>query len=178
MLYDAYDAEPNSGNGADMDGYSWTQSLQEVWVVVPVPKGTRGKACLVEISGRHLTIGLKGEDPVLHGTLYADVKPDDCVWNLVDSSTIEVNLVKLDSMQWWKSVLQGQKQIDTQKVEPEASKLEDLDPEMRSTVEKMMFDQRQKSMGLPTSEEQEREHALKKFMEAHPEMDFSNAKIM
>ncbi|CAA7048647.1 unnamed protein product [Microthlaspi erraticum] len=168
---------PNKGNGMDLENYSWVQTLQEVTVNVPVPTGTKAKSVVCEIKKNHIKLGIKGQDPIIDGDLYGAVKPDDCYWNIEDQKVISILLTKRDQMEWWKCCVKGEPEIDTQKVEPENSKLADLDPETRSTVEKMMFDQRQKQMGLPTSDELQKQDILKKFMSQHPEMDFSNAKI-
>lgn len=49
-----------------------------------------------------------------------------------------MTLTKSEGMHWWRSVLADEPVIDVQAVEPESSKLTDLDPETRQTVEKMM----------------------------------------
>lgn len=169
--------KPNLGNGYTYEKFSWTQVLSELVVNVKLPPGTKGKMLSVDIQNNSLSVKLKATGEVLYGgKLHKRIVVDDSLWTIEDDEVV-MTLTKDNKMEWWKKVLEDEEDINTQKINPENSKLGDLDGETRATVEKMMFDQRQKQMGKPTSDEMQKQEMLNKFMKAHPEMDFSNAKF-
>jgi len=186
---------PSIGNGLQGDRYSWTQTLSEVTITIPVPENVRGKDVSIAIEKTKIKVNIKGvssssssSSSILEGALYKRILADDSAWTLESGGSssssssysgklLMITLQKDNTMEWWSCVVQGEPEIDLQKIEPENSKLGDLDGDTRQVVEKMMYDQRQKQMGKPTSDEQKKQDVLKNFMAAHPEMDFSNAKI-
>jgi hypothetical protein len=125
---------PNTGNSLDMENYSWSQSLQKVTINFPVPPGTNFSTVKFNIKTNYLKIGLKGQPPIIDGELYRAVKDSDrfCFWSSEDRREITVQLSKREQTEWWKSLLKGGPEINTQKVVP--TKLSDLDIEARTAV--------------------------------------------
>jgi hypothetical protein len=171
---------PPAGNGGTVEGkYVWTQILSEVIVNVPLPENTRGRDLNVTIAKKHLKVGLRSRpgEWIIDAPLTKPVIMDDSFWTVEDGNRLVVNLQKLNQMEWWDGVCEGDPKIDVRAIQPESSSLSDLDGETRKTVEKMMYDQRQRAAGLPTSDEEEKLRMLEKFKAQHPELDFTNAKI-
>lgn len=173
---------PNKGNGSSTPAYYWTQTLEEVTAQIPLDAEDSKKTLNVDLGITHCKISRKDGSKVYVDDEWCNkIHVDESSWVIVNDEkgrTFQLTLLKWknDTM-WWDCFVKSEPKIDTQKVNPEPGKLSDLDGEARTTVEKMMFDMRQKQMGLPTSEELEKKDKLKDFMKAHPELDFSKAKF-
>ncbi|KAL8693894.1 MAG: hypothetical protein Q9218_001359 [Villophora microphyllina] len=161
--------------------YKWTQTIKDLDIAVPVAGNLRGKDIEVVMTKTKLKVAVKGQEAVIDGDLTHAILVDESAWTLEPlkaGKEINIHLDKSNKMEWWDAITTNAPyKIDTSKVVPENSKLGDLDGETRGMVEKMMYDQRQKEMGKPTSEEEGKMEMLKKFQAQHPEMDFSGAKI-
>lgn len=168
--------EPPKGNGGQTEKYTWTQTINSLDMYINLDQKVKTKDIKLEITYKKLYVSVKNE-VIIDGEFYKHIKPEDSIWTLEDNRVIHVCIEKLNGMEWWSTVIKGDSEIDVKKIVPENSRMEDLDAETRSVVEKMLYDQRQKAMNLPTSDEQKKFEIFEKFKKMHPEMDFSKANI-
>lgn len=54
---------------------------------------------------------------------------------------------------WWERLLESEEKLDLQNMNPEKP-MEELDEASQAKIRQMMFDEHQKRLGLPTSDEQ------------------------
>ncbi|CDU20173.1 nuclear distribution gene C [Plasmodium yoelii] len=173
---DEGDSEPPKGNGGKTEKYTWTQTLGTVDMYIDVEEFIKTKDIKVDITFKKLSIKVKN-NIYIEGEFHKHIKPEDSIWTLEDNRIIHISIEKLNTMEWWATVIKGDPEIDVKKIVPENSRMEDLDSETRSVVEKMLYDQKQKALNLPTSEEKKKFEIFEKFKQMHPEMDFSKANI-
>ncbi|QQP48727.1 Nuclear migration protein nudC, partial [Caligus rogercresseyi] len=105
--------KPNEGNGANLPKYKWTQTLSEVELRTWTSESS------------------KIPPPIIDGEFPETIKKDDSAWLIEDK--------KANTMSWWPKLVLSDPEINTKKIQPENSKLSDLDGETRS---------------MPTSDEQ------------------------
>ena len=140
------------GNGGKTDKYTWTQTLTEAKVMFEFPGNLRGKDFNVTITSTHCTVGLKNQPAIVDKAEWPEmINGEDTNWILEPTpeggKLLSINILKWsDRNGWWDCAYKGHEKIDTKKIQPETSKVSDLDGEMKGQVEKMMFDMKQKQL--------------------------------
>jgi hypothetical protein len=59
---------------------------------VPVPKGTRSRDLAVVLQKKKLSVGFKGQEPIMAGELCKEIKLDESTWTLGTSILAHLTL--------------------------------------------------------------------------------------
>lgn len=97
----------------------------------------------------------------LEGTLFGKVRPAECTWTLESTksinndethnmTTLQLTLDKIQKT-WWSTVLSGDPIIDTTMVDS-TRHIDTYDEKTQVQIRRIMFDQRQEQLGLPSSD--------------------------
>ncbi|CAH1795000.1 unnamed protein product, partial [Owenia fusiformis] len=164
-----YQENPESYNGAIRDKYSWAQSITDVDVYVKVPATIKkGRDVKVEIKRKSLKFELKTAtgtpEMIIDGALTWDVNVEESMWTLEPGKHVHINLEKVQD-RWWEALLEGEEKISVRKIDA-SRPMTDLDDEAQAKIEEMMFNERQKKLGLPQSHEQKNQDILRKAWDA------------
>ncbi|KAF6019946.1 NUDCD3 [Bugula neritina] len=160
-----FQENPESHNGAMRDGYRWAQTLTDCDLRIEVPSTVlKAKQVSVNIKRKHISASYIDEEnqvvELVDSDLAWDVNVEESMWSLVPKDCIHINLEKVQE-RWWEQVFVEEPKINTRKIEASVS-MEHLDDGAQSAIGKLMYDERQKKLGLPTSSEQEMQNMLKK----------------
>jgi len=141
------------GNGGFTDIYYWTQSLEELTVYIDVPSGTRGRDVKCDIHTAHMKLVVNGI-VLMEGSFDGTVIADECMWTMsADGGCSVIIHMEKRRKTWWKCVLEGDDEIDCTKVDS-TRKIGEYDEATQGTIRKIQHDERQRRLGLPTSEEE------------------------
>lgn len=91
----------------------WAQTIEEVFVEVNVPEGTRSRDVKCDIKTQYMCLSVNNKE-IIKGPLYLKVLSDESVWTLEDKRLVKIVLVKSDRSagSCWKSLLQDQYNCD------------------------------------------------------------------
>lgn len=155
-------------NGAVRDNYSWSQTNTEVDAYIKVSeKLTSAKSLSVKITSSHLIVSVREQqesEAVTWNTLVdADfpykVNMDGTMWTLVPGDHVHVCLEKRDE-RYWECLLEGEEKLDVSKLDT-SKPMHDLDQESQSVIEELLYNQKQKEEGKPTTQDKKVHDILK-----------------
>ncbi|NWW47543.1 NUDC3 protein, partial [Pedionomus torquatus] len=150
-----FQTNPDSYNGAVRENYAWSQDFSDLEIKVPVPKHiVKGKQVAVDISNSTIRVAvLEGSSQrvLMEGKLTHKINTESSLWSLEPGKCVLINLSKGDEY-WWNAILEGEEQIDIDKINKERS-MATVDEEEHAMLDRLTFDYHQKLQGKPQSHE-------------------------
>jgi N-terminal conserved domain of Nudc./CS domain len=150
------------GNGGITSKYRWTQTLEECTVLVQCPKSNnatplRGKDIRVALLPNTLRVQIvqqgnvndKAGTILLDGELSQRIVPSESTWT-IESGVIQIILYKHVKTFWDSIFLNDTIKIDTSLVDSRRN-IDTYDEVTQAHIRKIIFEQQQQSMGLPTT---------------------------
>ncbi|XP_074837748.1 nudC domain-containing protein 3 isoform X2 [Carettochelys insculpta] len=159
-----YQTNPDSYNGAVRENYAWSQDYSDLEIKVPVPKHVvKGRQVSVDLSSSSIRVAVQegsSQRVLMEGTLTHKINTESSLWSLEPGKCILINLNKVGEY-WWSAILEGEEQIDIDKINKERS-MATVDEEEHAVLDRLTFDYHQKLQGKPQSHELKVHEMLKK----------------
>jgi hypothetical protein len=121
---------------------------------VELPPGTKAKDVDCKITAARLRVALKpmgaAEAKVLlDGELAGKIRVDESLWSIESQKTLLISLEKTRET-WWASVVKGDAEIDTTKVDS-TRRIDEYDEGTQGAIRKIVHEQRQQQQGEVTT---------------------------
>ncbi|CAK9291029.1 unnamed protein product [Gordionus sp. m RMFG-2023] len=140
-----------SYNGAIRENYVWTQTNDDIDVRVFIePTIMSQKDISIKIDNNYIEIKTLIKT-LISGFFHALIKKAESFWSIIPGDHIHVNLEKMVP-RMWPNLLQNEKSISLGDLEL-SQNMEDLPEDEQNTVQRLVYDEQQKVMGKPTSQQ-------------------------
>ncbi|KYN04044.1 PREDICTED: nudC domain-containing protein 3 [Cyphomyrmex costatus] len=164
----------DSYNGAIRENYTWTQTLNDLDVIIKIPKHIKASkdTVKVDISSNEIKIDGKSSvssvnsewENIFNGKLSFKIRKDESIWSIETGKQISIHLEKAME-RWWEALIIDEPKIDLNKIDC-SKHFDDMAPEEQMKVQELMWNQQQKILGKPTSEQIKMEATLKQAWNA------------
>ncbi|KAL3317483.1 NudC domain containing 3 [Cichlidogyrus casuarinus] len=156
-----YLADADCYNGANREKFSWSQKINELDIIVKIPKDVKtAKSLKVSIEKTHINVSLVDKTTIIDEDLVWPIKHTDVTWSFdPEEHKLNISCDKAEE-RWWESLFTTEEKINTRKIDC-SRPITDLSEEAQAKIAQMKFDQEQKQKGLPTSDQMKMHDILK-----------------
>lgn len=172
---------PDSYNGAVREGFTWSQTISDLDVLVKLPSHLKtSKDLKVSLDSNEIKVearlpatseSLEADESfssqwstIFFGELCFLTRKDESVWSIMPGQYVSIHLEKaLD--RWWDALIVGEPKIELSRIDCSRN-FDDMGLEEQMKVQELMWNHQQKLIGNSTSEQIKMEKILKEAWDA------------